>query len=103
MLQHLVFEDEFEARRRSGDGLLAVGLLDEVVRWEDALVRGGALGGANGGDGGGRAVVRRHFCCCSVQAWSVKLLLATSSALDPLPQAVTRQRVVRIASTYPKM
>lgn len=103
MLQHLVFEDEFEARRRSGNGLLAVGLLDEVVRGEDALVTRGALGGANGGDGGERAVVGRHLCCCSVQAWSVKLLLAISSALDPLPQAVIRQRVVRIASNYPKM
>lgn len=50
MLQHLVFEDEFEAQRRSGDVLLAGGLLDEVGRREDALVRGGALGGAIGGD-----------------------------------------------------
>jgi hypothetical protein len=56
MLQHLILEDELEARRRS-DELLAIGLLVDVAR---AGVFGGlgdarrsrALGGGGGGSGG---------------------------------------------------
>jgi hypothetical protein len=92
--QHLIFEDELEARRRS-DELLAIGLLHEVARagvFVD-LGRGGqpgaggrasrgarmsrALGGRGGGGGGVCLLAGRHggFVCLHMVSMFTAALL----------------------------
>ena len=93
MLQHLVFEDELVARRRS-DELLAIGLLAGVARGgvfgdlglggqpgtgEEAsrgARRSRALGGGGGGGGGGVCLLVGRHDVLSACAWSVKFYTA---------------------------
>jgi hypothetical protein len=105
MLQHLIFEDELEARRRS-DELLAIGLLDDIARTGvfGDLGHGGqpgagggasrgarrsrALGGRGGGDGGVCLLAGRHggFVCLRM----VSHVQYSASAITPLDTPVYR-------------
>jgi hypothetical protein len=103
MLQHLILEDESEARRRS-DVLLAIGLLVDVAR---AGVFGGlgdarrsrALGGG-GGDGGGLCLlVGSHGgigCLRMVSCVSYSGPATISRAIDACLCCVALQKAERM-------
>jgi hypothetical protein len=103
MLQHLILEDEFEARRRS-DGLLAIGLLVGIARagvfcgLGDAR-RSRALGGGGGGGGSLCLLVGRHDgigCLRMVSCVSYSGPAAIPRAVDACLCCVVLQKAVRM-------